>query len=247
VVKREELDKQIAKSLWIGDRLFPQHIISINSFIQNGFEYNLYVYDDVKNVPSGVILCDANEVIPKDEIWYYNDGFNKGSPSGFSNQFRFKILYEYGGLWTDTDMVLMKPYNFHDKKYTLISETNENGEVHPTTSLIFSESGTSSGKIWLEAIDNISYRNKARVIHGETGPELVTYLVNKYNLHNYVLPPNAFCAIGWHETDKLIDGTQLPEDVIGLHLFDAQSNLNDIDKKTYPYDSIIEQLKRKYL
>ena len=247
MVKREELDKQIAKSLWIGDRLFPQHIISINSFIQNGFEYNLYVYDDVKNVPSGVILCDANEVIPKDEIWYYNDGFNKGSPSGFSNQFRFKILYEYGGLWTDTDMVLMKPYNFHDKKYTLISETNDNGEVHPTTSLIFSESGTSSGKIWLEAIDIISYRNKARVIHGETGPELVTYLVNKYNLHNYVLPPNAFCAIGWHETDKLIDGTQLPEDVIGLHLFDAQSNLNDIDKKTYPYDSIIEQLKRKYL
>ena len=247
MVKREELDKQIAKSLWIGDRLFPQHIISINSFIQNGFEYNLYVYDDVKNVPSGVILCDANEVIPKDEIWYYNSGFNKGSPSGFSNQFRFKILYEYGGLWTDTDMVLMMPYNFHDKKYTLISETNENGEVHPTTSLIFSESGTSSEKIWLEAIDNISYRNKARVIHGETGPELVTYLVNKYNLHNYVLPPNAFCAIGWHETDKLIDGTQLPEDVIGLHLFDAQSNLNDIDKKTYPYDSIIEQLKRKYL
>ena len=244
MVKREELDKQVAKSLWIGDRLFPQHIISINSFIQNGFEYNLYVYDDVKNVPSGVILCDANEVIPKDEIWYYNDGFNKGSPSGFSNQFRFKILYEYGGLWTDTDMVLMKPYNFHDKKYTLISETNENGEVHPTTSLIFSGM---KDDIWSEAIDNISYRNKARVIHGETGPELVTYLVNKYNLHNYVLPPNAFCAIDWHETDKLIDGTQLPDDVIGLHLFDAQSNLNDIDKKTFPHVSIIEQLKRKYL
>ena len=244
MVKREELDKQVAKSLWIGDRLFPQHIISINSFIQNGFEYNLYVYDDVKNVPSGVILCDANEVIPKDEIWYYNDGFNKGSPSGFSNQFRFKILYEYGGLWTDTDMVLMKPYNFHDKKYTLISETNENGEVHPTTSLIFSGM---KDDIWSEAIDNISYRNKARVIHGETGPELVTYLVKKYNLHDYVLPPNAFCAIGWHETDKLIDGTQLPDDVIGLHLFDAQSNLNDIDKKTFPYVSIIEQLKRKYL
>ena len=62
MVTREELDKQVAKSLWIGDRLFPQHIISINSFIQNGFEYNLYVYDDVKNVPSGVILCDAIEV-----------------------------------------------------------------------------------------------------------------------------------------------------------------------------------------
>ena len=76
---------------------------------------------------------------------------------------------------------------------------------------------------------------------------MVTYLVNKYNLEEYVLPPNAFCSVGWHETDKLIDGTQLPEDVIGLHLFDSQSNLNDIDKKTYPHVSIIEQLKRKYL
>ena len=246
MVKREELDKQIAKSLWIGDRLFPQHIISINSFIQNGFVYNLYVYDDVKNVPSGVILCDANDIIPKEEIWYYNNGFNKGSPSGFSNQFRFQILHEHGGLWVDTDVVLLNDFNF-DKPYIFISERNVNGDIHPTSSVIFSESGTSSGKIWLEAINNISYRNKARVIHGETGPELVTYLVNKYNLEEYVLPPNAFCSVGWHETDKLIDGTQLPEDVIGLHLFDAQSNLNDIDKKTYPYDSIIEQLKRKYL
>ena len=246
MVKREELDKQVAKSLWIGDRLFPQHIISINSFIQNGFVYNLYVYDDVKNVPSGVILCDANDIIPKEEIWYYNNGFNKGSPSGFSNQFRFQILHEHGGLWVDTDVVLLNDFNF-DKPYIFISERNVNGDIHPTSSVIFSESGTSSGKIWLEAINNISYRNKARVIHGETGPELVTYLVNKYNLEEYVLPPNAFCSVGWHETDKLIDGTQLPEDVIGLHLFDAQSNLNDIDKKTYPYDSIIEQLKRKYL
>ena len=140
----------------------------------------------------------------------------------------------------------MKNFNL-DKPYIFISERNINGDIHPTSSVIYSESGTSSGKIWSEAIDNISYRNKARVIHGETGPELVTYLVKKYNLHDYVLPPNAFCAIGWHESDKLVDGTLLPNDVVGLHLFDSQSNLNDIDKKNYPHNSIIEGLKRKYL
>jgi len=246
VVKREELDKQVAKSLWIGDRLFPQHIISINSFIQNGFVYNLYVYDDVKNVPSGVILCDANDIIPKEEIWYYNNGFNKGSPSGFSNQFRFQILHEHGGLWVDTDVVLLNDFNF-DKPYIFISERNVNGDIHPTSSVIFSSWSPNGDIIWSDALDNISYRNKDRIIHGETGPELVTYLVNKYNLQEYVLPPNAFCSIAWHETNKLIDGTQLPDDVIGLHLFDSQSNLNNIDRQTYPYDSIIEQLKRKYL
>jgi|TARA_R100000081_G_scaffold45093_1_gene21296 hypothetical protein len=236
---------KVANSLWIGEQLFPQHIISINSFLQNGFQYNLYVYGEVKNIPSGVNVLDGNDMIPKEEIWYYQKGFNKGSPSGFSNQFRFTLL-AIGGLWVDTDVVLLKNFNL-DKPYIFISERNINGDIHPTSSVIYSESGTSSGKIWSEAIDNISYRNKARVIHGETGPELVTYLVKKYNLHDYVLPPNAFCAIGWHESDKLVDGTLLPNDVVGLHLFDSQSNLNDIDKKTYPHNSIIEGLKRKYL
>ena len=236
---------KVANSLWIGEQLFPQHIISINSFLQNGFQYNLYVYGEVKNIPSGVNVLDGNDMIPKEEIWYYQKGFNKGSPSGFSNQFRFTLL-AIGGLWVDTDVVLLKNFNLN-KPYIFISERNINGDIHPTSSVIYSESGTSSGKIWSEAIDNISYRNKARVIHGETGPELVTYLVKKYNLHDYVLPPNAFCAIGWHESDKLVDGTLLPNDVVGLHLFDSQSNLNDIDKKTYPHNSIIEGLKRKYL
>jgi hypothetical protein len=236
--------KEVANSLWIGEQLFPQHIISINSFLQNGFQYNLYVYDEVKNIPSGVNVLDGNEILPDSAIWYYGKGFNKGSPSGFSNEFRFTLLNTLGGLWVDTDVVLLKDFNL-DKEYIFISERNENGEIHPTSSVIYSQSTTAS--IWSEAIDNITYRNKDRVIHGETGPQLVTYLVNKYNLEKYVLLPYTFCFVGWFETLKLIDGTQLPEDAIGIHLFDAQSNLNDIDKKTYPYVSIIEQLKRKYL
>lgn len=236
---------KVANSLWIGEQLFPQHIISINSFLQNGFQYNLYVYGEVKNIPSGVNVLDGNDMIPKEEIWYYQKGFNKGSPSGFSNQFRFTLL-AIGGLWVDTDVVLLKNFNL-DKPYIFISERNINGDIHPTSSVIYSESGTSSEKIWLDALDDISYRNKARLIHGEVGPILLNNLVNKHKLKKYVLQPNLFCSIGWFETEKLIDGTQLPKDAIGIHLCDAKSNLKNIDIKTYPYVSIIEQLKRKYL
>ena len=110
---------KVANSLWIGEQLFPQHIISINSFLQNGFQYNLYVYGEVKNIPSGVNVLDGNDMIPKEEIWYYQKGFNKGSPSGFSNQFRFTLL-AIGGLWVDTDVVLLKNFNL-DKPYIFIS------------------------------------------------------------------------------------------------------------------------------
>ena len=238
-----EQDK-VANSLWIGNELLPQHVISINSFLQNGFEYNLYTYDEVKNIPSGVNVLDGNVILPESEIWYYQKGFNRGSPSGFANLWRCQFLYEYGGLWVDTDIVLLKPFDLN-KKYIFISELNEKGNTTVTNCLIYSQSTTAS--IWSEVIDNISYRNKDRVMHGETGPDLLNYLVTKHKLEKYVLPPSTFCSIGYFETLKLIDGSQLSRDAIGIHLCDAKSKLNDIDKKTYPHVSIIEQLKRKYL
>ena len=238
-----EQDK-VANSLWIGDNLSPQHVMSINSFLQNGFKYNLYTYDEVKNIPSGVNVLDGNVILPESRIWVYKKGFNKGGLSGYSCEFRYQFLYNNGGLFVDTDIVLLKPLNLN-KKYIFISELNEDGDTITTNSLIYSQSTTAS--IWSEVLDDISYRNKARLRHGEVGPILLNNIVNKHKLEKYVLQPNLFCSIAWYETIKLLDGTQLPNDAIGIHLCDAINDLDNIDIKTYPYVSIIEQLKRKYL
>jgi hypothetical protein len=243
VEQNVEQDK-VANSLWIGDNLSPQHVMSINSFLQNGFKYNLYTYDEVKNIPSGVNVLDGNVILPESRIWVYKKGFNKGGLSGYSCEFRYQFLYNNGGLFVDTDIVLLKPLNLN-KKYIFISELNEDGDTITTNSLIYSQSTTAS--IWSEALDDISYRNKARLRHGEVGPILLNNIVNKHKLEKYVLQPNLFCSIAWYETIKLLDGTQLPNDAIGIHLCDAINDLDNIDIKTYPYVSIIEQLKRKYL
>jgi len=235
---------KVANSLWIGEKLFPQHIISINSFLQNGFQYNLYVYDEVKNIPSGVNVLDANDILPDSAIWYYGKGFNKGGVSGYSCEFRYQFLYNRGGLFVDTDIVLLKQFDL-DKSFIFISELNESGEKSVTNGLIYSRQPDC--KIFSTALDDISYRNKARLRHGEVGPILLNNLVNKHKLEKYVLRSNAFCSIGWFETIKLIDGSQLSEDAIGIHLCGAINGLDNIDIQTYSYDSIIEQLKRKYL
>ena len=235
---------KVANSLWIGEKLLPQNIISIKSFLQNGFDYNLYVYDDVKNVPSGVNVLDANDILPESRIWVYKKGFNKGGVSGYSCEFRYQFLYNHGGLFVDTDIILLKQFDL-DKSFIFISELNESEEKSITNGLIYSRQ--SACKIFSMALDDISYRNKARLTHGEVGPILLNNLVKKCNLEEFVLGHDAFCSIGWYETLKLIDGTQLSEDAIGIHLCDAINDLDNIDIKTYPYVSIIEQLKRKYL
>lgn len=60
------MDKTYAtiQSFWIG-KISPLEIISIKSFIEKGHKYHLYLYDDKDfNLP-GVIIKDANEIIPQ--------------------------------------------------------------------------------------------------------------------------------------------------------------------------------------
>ena len=58
-------DDTTMQSLWIGERLSKIELLAIQSFLSNGHEYHLYVYSDVGEVPSGVILKDAASIIPE--------------------------------------------------------------------------------------------------------------------------------------------------------------------------------------
>ena len=53
-----DMEKSV-NGLWIGESLSTLQIISINSWIKNGFEFNLYTYENVKNVPLDVNLKGA--------------------------------------------------------------------------------------------------------------------------------------------------------------------------------------------
>ena len=68
----------IIAGLWIG-KLSKMEIYSMKSFIKQGHTYHLYTYEPLDNIPNGVIVKDANEIIPKDEIFtlknYYQIDF----------------------------------------------------------------------------------------------------------------------------------------------------------------------------
>ena len=55
----------IVQSLWVGNKLSRMEHYSIKSFLKLGFTYHLYVYENVKNVPKGTIIKDANTIIKK--------------------------------------------------------------------------------------------------------------------------------------------------------------------------------------
>ena len=84
----------IIQSLWIGGALSKMEQLSARSFIDNGHEYHLYTYGDVKNIPEGVVVKDGNDILPESEIFRYKNG----SVSAFSNYFRFMMLHKKRGV-----------------------------------------------------------------------------------------------------------------------------------------------------
>lgn len=109
---------QIVHGLWIGGALSAIEILCVKSFLQNGHQFYLWTYDLVKNIPEGAQIKDANLIIPKNQVFVYKSknihGHGKGSYAGFSDIFRYKLLYELGGWWTDMDITCLKPLNFEE-------------------------------------------------------------------------------------------------------------------------------------
>ena len=83
-------------SLWVGNELSNLEILSIRSFILNNHPYHLYVYNDIKNLPEGVTLEDANKIVPEKDI-FRAPGSNgrPGSLGAFSDYFRFFLIISF--------------------------------------------------------------------------------------------------------------------------------------------------------
>lgn len=97
------------QSLWIGGALSPMEQLVAVSWMKNGHEFHLYTYGEVENVPEGVIIKDANEIVPSSAKFKVGGGW-----ALFSDYFRFELLYKLGGWWVDMDLVALKPLNMQD-------------------------------------------------------------------------------------------------------------------------------------
>jgi hypothetical protein len=60
------------QGFWHGPSLGVFRRACLRSFIELGHQFHLYSHEPV-DVPAGVVLMDANEVIPFEEMFYYWD------------------------------------------------------------------------------------------------------------------------------------------------------------------------------
>jgi len=232
----------VIQSLWIGPRLSAMERLTIQSFLHNGHEFHLYVYDHVDGIPEGTTVCDGNEILPQSMIFVYRD---HQSYSGFSNYFRYKLLLDRGGWWVDTDQVCLRPFTVEDE-YVFASEPGKHGEDVICAGAIKAPRGCEAMQY---AWDVCASKDVSTLKWGEVGPRLVAETVHRFGLERYVRPSRVFCPIGDADWLTIISPRRptLPPDALGVHLWNERWRREGRDKDAeYPASSLYEGMKRAY-
>ncbi len=261
----------IIQGLWVKGELSIMEQLSIKSFLANGHEYHLYVYDDVKNIPKGTLVKDGNSVLPSNMIFTCQTEWGKGSYAVFADLFRYYLLKLKGNWWVDTDVICLKPFNF-ESEYVLSSSFEGKWGEPACTCVMKMPKNSDLSKFLVNSCED---KNLSEIKYGEIGPHLLQGAVKKLNLENYVVSYEKFCPITWRAVDKIVYQKDKPnfkktiksvKDLIrpliyphtkigkvtnnsyAIHLWNEIWRQNKLNKnERYHENCLYEQLKAKYL
>ena len=232
-------------AFWDGELSLLEKLC-ITSFVRHGVGYNLYVYDEPANLPSGVTLKDAEAILPRDKVFRYTAGdFNLGSIAGFTNLFRYTVIQQRGGWWIDTDVCLLKPFDFAGEE-VYFQEASQHDAFYVATSCF---KAPSQSVVMHDCLRRFAEKDVTRVVHGETGPRLLTDSIVALGKQDCVLHSNEIMPVPWWDWRRLFyDETLSLEGCHAVHFWNAMIRAEGLDMNSrFPANAPFERLKRAYL
>lgn len=233
--------------LWIGPKLSNLELLSINSFLKNGFRVCLWTYGTIFNIPKGVEECDANRIIDREFVRKCRNG----SFAAFSDKFRYRVVSQYGGLWSDCDVVcLVSAIKFSERinsDFFVTEFVDRYGNIQVNNNLFYKveSSETPVLDIASHICDKIDIFDAS---WGAGGPRLLTKIIELTETNGYLLFPPSFANfVPSYEIPKsLFKNKRLPEECWFMHCFNEQWRRNGISyDREFPPNSLMDQLYRK--
>ncbi|GAA4420864.1 capsular polysaccharide synthesis protein [Bremerella cremea] len=260
------------QTLWIGGELSRLEHLCLSSFVyHHPGQVDLYCYDEVGNVPGGVRICDANDIVPASSVFSYF----KGSYAGFADLFRWELLLKQGGYWIDTDMLCIRPFDF-EQSIVFGKETESYGKTfwsaavgvlkfpagHPACRTMVerclnphrADRFDRAVQRWKKWYRRNFTRNITPVTWGGAGgPKGFAYAIEQHNLQPYMLDNTVFYPIHgtlWRSPfDATYEGDyHLFQKTRGVHLWNEMLRSNGFDKNApYQEGSLAAYYEQKYV
>ncbi|MTJ05207.1 MAG: hypothetical protein FH759_11025 [Sediminimonas qiaohouensis] len=256
-------------TLWIGGALSWMEQLCLKSFVDQGQKITLFSYEEIPNVPEGVIHRDGREVIDTDDFIKYE---SKDSFALFADLFRLHMIKQNPGMiWIDTDVYCHRPMEY-DSDYVMGFELPGEYRVNnavlglPADSLIlndmlsFTEDRYSVAP-FLPKKKQKEFRAAREAGHpvhvsqqpwGVWGPMMVTHFTHAHGLTDKVQPLDAFYPVTFRNRMKFLQRASVAEGMISerttaLHLW--ASNKREMGKRhdgLPPKGSYLEMLTARH-
>lgn len=228
-------------TLWIGGSLSWMEQLCLKSFVDQGQKITLFSYENIPNVPDGVIQRDGREILDTDDFIKYE---KKDSFALFADYFRIHMIHQNPGMiWVDTDVYCHRPMDY-DSDYVLGFELPGEKRVNnavlglPADSpilndmLAFMQDRHAIPSFLKQSLQD-EYRAAAAAgtpVHvsqqpwGVWGPLMVTHFAHKHRILDKVKPLAAFYPITFPDRLKFLRSTSVVKGLLSpkttaLHLW----------------------------
>lgn len=214
-------------TLWIGPALGRVERACLRSVLAQGHPLALYCYREPDGVPDGIELRDAAEILPETAVIRHRGG----SPSLFSNLFRYVLQQRGLGTWIDADLYLLAPIDgARANLFGWQSGQLLNGAVlrlpadSPLLAPLIDLFAEREVPFWLEPAEREAAAARlartgrtglAEMPWGSAGPLALTALARRFGLEALAVPRPVFYPAHFREADWIEDPTIRLEQVIG--------------------------------
>ena len=255
--------KDTIQSLWIGNNLGIVQQLCLASYLYHGHEVHLYTYQDLKNIPNGVIVKDGNEILPEKDIFY-----SHGSPAHFSDWFRWKMIAMKSGYWVDMDEICLKPFDFTKEDYVYGFEGHAIANAvlkfparhHLVELMEFMSQNPNQILPWDTEQDVKRKQNRIEkglgrehTLWGEaSGPTGLTKALMYYNLDKFAKPYYYFYGLNAIQTRRMLldqnfDPSSLSDKMYAMHVWNNTFRKTDLYQQGKNINnSVLQYLIDKY-
>ncbi len=254
--------------LWIGGPMSFLDILCVQSFRDAGHEVNFYTYGDVPNIPDGVNVLEARDILAGPPFLRH---VRSGSLAFHADLFRLRLLAAVPGIiWADTDAYCVKPFETSTGHfYALQAPASVATGVlalppdSPTLKKLLEFTADPFAiPPWLNPVDHKSYSDAAEngtPVHvtdqawGVWGPQAVTHFLNETGEIKYALPSDTLYPISFQARNLLLRRPMVSEELmtentVSIHFYSSRLRRFILRRHDGipPFRSLIGQLLAKH-
>lgn len=207
-------------AVWIGKELGKIGRCCLASFVKHGHSVYLHTYQEVIDLPEGVIRLDANLIMPESRIFRHTQ---TGSYAIFADIFRYQLLHKIPNIvYVDTDVYCLKPIVIPEHGYLMGFESDsiinnavlalpqDSPLLHSLIELTqrdffipeWYDAKQQKELKWQKWFGKI--KSLADMPWGVTGPNLLTYYAVKHQLTDFAQTADVFYPVPYNRVTQFL-------------------------------------------